>query len=306
MLELRLQEWLKSRSEPEFLVKALKAPVDVKVTNSIVDQIQRSLIMGVLNVTPDSFSDGGKFESLDSAIKHAQTLVEEGADILDVGGESTRPGASEVSVQEELDRVIPIIETIKKELDVAVSVDTSKHQVMSAAVGAGADMINDVTALSDVNARQVVAESGLPVCLMHMQGKPRQMQENPSYSNVVADVKEYLQNVANLCEQSGIAHENIILDPGIGFGKTLEHNLRLLAAVPEIRAFGYPVLIGVSRKSMIEHMLKRSVDQRLSASLGLAVQAVLNGADIVRVHDVRETHDAIRAVEAVANVNMSA
>lgn len=278
-----LQQWLRSRSE---------------------GSQKRSLIMGVLNVTPDSFSDGGRFNSLDAALKQAETLVEEGADILDVGGESTRPGAVDVAVQEELDRVIPVIEKIKTALDIAVSVDTRKHQVMSAAVDAGVDMINDVTALSDAKARQVVANSGLPICLMHMQGKPREMQQNPSYENVVSDVKEYLQGVAKVSEQSNIASENIILDPGIGFGKTLEHNLKLLAALPEIRAFGYPVLIGVSRKSMIDHLLTRDVDQRLAASLGLAVQAVLNGADIVRVHDVRETYDAVRAAEAVANVSV--
>ena len=293
MSQLILNEWLTSRRS------------DSKSTQGTPDSVKHSLIMGVLNVTPDSFSDGGKFASLDAAIQQAQVLAEEGADILDIGGESTRPGAVEVSVQEELDRVIPVIEAIKKELDIIISVDTSKHDVMSAAVTAGVDMINDVSALSDQKARQVVADSGLPVCLMHMQGKPRQMQKNPSYNNVVVDVKDYLQNVAALCEQSNIASENIILDPGIGFGKTLEHNLKLLAAVPEIRAFGYPVLIGVSRKSMIDHLLKRDVDQRLPASIGLAVQAVLNGADIVRVHDVRETHDAVRAVEAVAHASMS-
>ena len=288
MLQRELREWLKSRSE-------------FKSSKGISNQAKRSLIMGVLNVTPDSFSDGGKFDSLDAAIKQAENLAEEGADILDIGGESTRPGATAVSIQEELDRVIPVIEIIKKELDIAVSVDTSKHQVMSAAVIVGVDMINDVTALTDDNARQTVADSGLPVCLMHMQGKPRAMQENPRYDNVVVDVKNYLNRVADLCEQSNIASENIIIDPGIGFGKTLEHNLKLLAAIPEISAFGYPVLIGVSRKSLIDQLLNRKVDQRLSASLGLAVQAVLNGADIVRVHDVQETYDAVRAVEAVAS-----
>jgi len=282
MLQLTLQQWLKSRSE--------------------LSKNTQSLIMGVLNVTPDSFSDGGKFNSLDAAIKQAETMAEEGAGILDVGGESTRPGAVEVSVQEELDRVIPVIEKIKKELDISVSVDTSKHEVMSAAVVAGVDMINDVTALSSPQARQIVADSGLPVCLMHMQGKPGVMQQKPSYEDVVDDVKDYLRKVASLCEQSNISRENIILDPGIGFGKTLDHNLKLLSALPEIRAFDYPVLIGVSRKSMIDHLLGREVSQRLAASLGLAVQAVLNGADIVRVHDVQETHDAIRSAEAVINV----
>lgn len=257
--------------------------------------------MGVINVTPDSFSDGGRFNSLNAALKHAESLVEQGADILDIGGESTRPGAAEVLVQQEIDRVIPIIEKIKQEFDTPISIDTSKHEVMSAAVAVGVDMINDVTALSDSNARKVVADSGLPVCLMHMQGKPRMMQQNPTYKHVVSDVKTYLQSIASLCEQENIDRKNIILDPGIGFGKTLEHNLELLAALPEICAFGYPVLIGVSRKSMIDHLLQREVDERLAASLGLAVQAVLNGADIIRVHDVRETYDAIRAVEAVVN-----
>lgn len=280
-----LESWLKSHSDDP--------------------QESKSLIMGVLNVTPDSFSDGGQFNTLELAMRHAVTLVGEGADILDVGGESTRPGAAVVSVQEEIDRVIPLIEKIKQELDVTVSVDTSKHEVMSAAIAAGVDMINDVTALSDLKARQVVAESGLPVCLMHMQGKPSEMQLQPTYQDVVTDVKDYLQNVISLCQKSGINRENIILDPGIGFGKTLEHNLKLLAALPDICNFGCPVLIGVSRKSMIDHLLGRKVGERLSASLGLAVQAVLNGANIVRVHDVRETYDAVRSVEAVAKFSQS-
>ncbi len=267
---------------------------------------QGSLIMGVLNVTPDSFSDGGKFVGADSALEHAHTLIEQGADIIDVGGESTRPGAEAVSVQQELDRVLPIVELIQaNHSSIPISVDTSKPEVMQAAIDLGVAMINDVTALKGQGAKKIVADSRLPVCIMHMQGQPRTMQAEPQYVDVVREVVGYLSNVADECIATGIQREHIIVDPGIGFGKTLEHNLRLLGAIPAMKALGLPVLIGVSRKSMIDHLLKRPVEQRLPASLALAAQAVINGADIVRVHDVQATFDAIRSVEAVMQFNVS-
>lgn len=261
---------------------------------------QHCLIMGVMNVTPDSFSDGGKLSSLDAALKHADRLIQEGADILDVGGESTRPGAAPVTLQEELDRVIPVIEALKSEFDTPVSVDTCKASVMQAAVKVGVDMLNDVTALSDPNSLDVVADSQLPVCVMHMQGEPRTMQANPQYDNVVLEVQAFLETVSQKCEKAGVLPENIILDPGLGFGKTLEHNLQLLAAVPDLCQLGYSVLIGGSRKSMIGQLLDRDVSERMPASIALAAQAALNGTRIVRVHDVKETYDAVRLVEAVA------
>lgn len=256
--------------------------------------------MGIINVTPDSFSDGGRYVQVDTALQHGLALTNEGADILDVGGESTRPGAAEVSLQEELDRVIPIIETLVKETATPISIDSYKPQVIRAAVGAGAAMINDVHALRAVGALQAAAETQVPVCLMHMQSQPKTMQQSPRYENVVADVIEFLEQRIVACTDAGISGDRLIADPGIGFGKTLQHNLALLYAIPEMRTkLGCELLIGVSRKSMIDALLQRPVDQRLFASLGLAVQATLNGAKIVRVHDVRATYDAVRSVEAV-------
>lgn len=260
----------------------------------------KCLIMGVMNITPDSFSDGGKLSSLDIALKQGERLIKEGADILDVGGESTRPGASPVSLNEELDRVIPVIEGLKSRFDIIISVDTSKPEVMQAATDVEVDMLNDVTALSSPESVQVVANSGLPVCVMHMQGKPRTMQKEPRYEDVVAEVGKFLSDISQTCLNAGIQAEHIIVDPGLGFGKSLEHNLKLLAAVPQLCDLGFSLLIGGSRKSMIDHLLTRNVNERMPASIALAAQAALNGARIVRVHDVRETYDAVRMVEAVA------
>ncbi len=256
--------------------------------------------MGVMNITPDSFSDGGKLSTLESATDHAKKLIEEGADILDVGGESTRPGAAPVGLQEELDRVIPVIESLKSQFDTRVSVDTHKPEVMQAAIDVGVDMLNDVTALSNPESFAVVAKSTIPVCVMHMQGEPRTMQVSPKYDNVVLDVSRFLSSISERCIDAGINADRIIIDPGLGFGKNLEHNLKLLAAVPELCDLGFPVLIGGSRKSMIGHLLGRPVNQRMPASIALAAQAALNGASIVRVHDVQQTFDAVRLVEAVA------
>ena len=261
---------------------------------------KEAAIMGIINATPDSFSDGGLFNQMDLAVKHALTLVEQGADILDVGGESTRPGADKVSLQEELDRVIPLIEKLNDETNVPISIDTYKPQVMQAAVDAGASMINDVNGLRAEGATKVAGDTGVPVCIMHMLGAPKTMQQSPSYDNVVDEVIAFLQAQINVCSEHGIDESDIVVDPGIGFGKSLSHNLLLLKNVEKIKqTFACHVLIGVSRKSMIDLILGRPVEQRVSASVGLAVQSVINGAKIVRVHDVQQSYDAIRSVEAV-------
>ena len=256
--------------------------------------------MGIINTTPDSFSDGGQFLAAEFAVKHGLKLVQEGADILDVGGESTRPGADSVSLQAELDRVIPVVERLVAETSTPVSIDTYKPQVMQAAVDAGASMINDVNALRANGALDVVQTSNVPVCLMHMLGSPKNMQKAPSYDNVVADVIAFLNQRIKHCQSHGIDKHDLIVDPGIGFGKTVAHNLALLKALPDlVEKTDCKVLIGVSRKSMIDTVLDRKVQERLPAGLGLAVQARLNGAKILRVHDVRATYDAVRAAEAV-------
>lgn len=260
-------------------------------------------IMGILNVTPDSFSDGGRFDRTEDAIRHAERMVNEGADILDVGGESTRPGASAVGESEEIDRVIPVIESIVSRIDVPVSIDTSKAAVMNAAVEAGACMINDVNALRGAGALEVAAGLGVPVCLMHMQGEPRTMQQSPSYSEVVSDVIEFLLRRVAACEAVGISRDNIVLDPGFGFGKTLEHNLSLLRALPSLVEQGYPVLAGISRKSMLGMITGRDVGQRLAGSLAAALIALQGGAAILRVHDVAETVDVLRVWQAVSAAN---
>jgi dihydropteroate synthase len=258
--------------------------------------------MGVINATPDSFSDGGSFIDAEAALLHGLAIAEQGADILDIGGESTRPGAVKVSLQEELDRVIPVIELLSQSSNVPISIDTYKAEVMRAAIQAGASMVNDVNGLQGHGTIDVVAEYQLPVCLMHMQGTPKNMQDAPNYQSVVDEVNGFFDNRVKACSDAGIDVTDIILDPGIGFGKTLRHNFQLLNNIDQIRQrHGCEVLIGVSRKSLIDNFLGRSVSQRLPASLGLAVQAVLNGAKIVRVHDVRETYDAVRMVEAVRN-----
>jgi len=260
-------------------------------------------VMGILNVTPDSFSDGGRFVGRDSAIAHAREMVAEGASIIDIGGESTRPGAADVSVQEELDRVIPVIESLHLELPVIISVDTSKPEVMRAAVAAGAGLINDVRALREPGALQVAVDSHVPVCLMHMQGAPRTMQQQPEYQDVVTEVRDFLVARATDCIAAGIPAEQILLDPGFGFGKTLEHNLRLLRQLPVLVQTGYPLLVGLSRKSMIGQLLDLPVEQRLQPSVALAVLASWLGARILCVHDVAATVQAVRVCAAVKDVD---
>lgn len=256
-------------------------------------------VMGILNLTPDSFSDGGRFTRLDSALDHARRMVEEGAGIIDVGGESTRPGAQTVSESEELQRVIPVIEKLIGELDVPVSIDTSKPEVMRAAVAAGAGMINDVMALQAPGALQAAVASKVPVCLMHMRGQPRTMQLAPSYRDVVEEVREFFDTRITACTEAGIARKHLLIDPGFGFGKSLEHNLALLRHLDEFQACGVPILVGLSRKSMIGALLgDRPVDGRLFGSVAAAVIAYLMGASIIRVHDVGATVDALKVAAA--------
>ena len=256
-------------------------------------------VMGVLNVTPDSFSDGGRFNHQGTAILRARQMVTDGAAFIDVGGESTRPGAAKVSVQEELDRVCPVVEAIARELDVVVSVDTSTPEVMSQTAELGAGLVNDVRALCRDGALEAVASAGVPVCVMHIQGEPETMQNRPEYQNVLREVGEFLTQRVRAAAQAGIETRNIILDPGFGFGKNLEHNLRLLASLEQLQALGHPLLVGMSRKSMLGHITGREVDERLPASLAAATISAMKGASIIRAHDVRETVDAVRVAMAV-------
>ena len=260
--------------------------------------LSRPRVMGIVNVTPDSFSDGGQHLQRDAAIAHAQRLFEEGADILDIGGESTRPGALPVGVQEELDRVLPIIESLHG-LPVPVSVDTCKPEVMQAAIAAGAHMINDINALQDAAALDAVAASSVAVCLMHKQGTPQTMQQQPQYQDPVAEIGGFLRARIAAAEAAGIERTRIVIDPGFGFGKTLAHNLDLLRHLDNLCQLGVPVLAGLSRKSMLGAITGRDVGHRLSASVAAALIAVQRGAAIVRVHDVRETVDALKILDAV-------
>ena len=257
--------------------------------------------MGILNVTPDSFSDGGLFLSADKAVDHVAIMINEGADIIDVGGESTRPGATPVTTDEENERVIPIIEAVSQRFDVLISIDTSKAEVMEAAVNAGAGMVNDVRALSEKNSLQVLAEMSVPVCLMHMQGQPGTMQDKPAYEDVLVEVREFLAERIEICVAAGIDKNRLILDPGFGFGKTQQQNFSLLNGLESLSIDGLPILAGLSRKSLIGQTLGLPVDERVYASIALALLAVKNGASIIRVHDVKATCEAIRMFEAVEN-----
>ncbi|MFK3826366.1 dihydropteroate synthase [Pseudomonas yamanorum] len=266
---------------------------------SRVLDLARTHVMGILNVTPDSFSDGGRFSQLDAALRHAEAMVAAGATLIDVGGESTRPGARAVSPLEELERVAPIVERIHRELDVIISVDTSTPAVMRETARLGAGLINDVRSLQRDGALDAAAATGLPVCLMHMLGEPGTMQDDPHYDNLVGEVKDFLVERMAQCAAVGIAPERIILDPGFGFAKTLQHNLSLFKHMESLHALGRPLLVGVSRKSMIGLALNRPVGERLHGSLALAALAVVKGARILRVHDVAETIDVVRMIAAV-------
>ena len=255
--------------------------------------------MGILNVTPDSFSDGGQFNRLEDALERALQMQEQGAEIIDIGGESTRPGATPVTVDEEIERVIPVIEKIRQHSDIAISIDTSKPRVMRAAIEAGASMVNDVNALHAEGAIELCVEYQVPVCLMHKQGDPSDMQDRPQYENAVEEIKQYLIERANICIEAGLSAEKICIDPGFGFGKTLENNLSLLKEMAQFCALDYPVLVGISRKSMFGLLLGREVEDRLVASTSAVVIAYHKGARFFRVHDVAETCDALKLCEAI-------
>jgi len=256
-------------------------------------------VMGILNVTPDSFSDGGFFSNIDNALQQAEKMVVQGATIIDIGGESTRPGAADVATQQELDRVLPIIEKISSTLDCWISIDTSKAVVMREAVNVGANLINDVRALQEPGALAAAVDAQVPVCLMHMQGAPRSMQSAPHYESLLTEIEFFLLERAAACINAGIKKDNIILDLGFGFGKQLKHNFELLAATQQFVKLGYPLLTGVSRKSMFGQLLNRNVNERLAGSLAGALIAIQQGSQIIRVHDVAETVDIIKVLQAV-------
>lgn len=264
----------------------------------VVD-LSRCHVMGILNVTPDSFSDGGRFNSFDAAMARARQMVADGATFIDVGGESTRPARPRCPFRKSWDRVCPVVEAIARELDVVVSVDTSSPQVMTETAKLGAGLINDVRALQREGAPEAAAVAGIPVCLMHIKGEPATMQERPYYQNLRREVCAFLAERVTVAEQAGVRPEHILLDPGFGFGKNLDHNLALLAALEQLDILGYPLLIGVSRKSMLGQLTGREVGERLPASLAAATIAAMKGASIVRVHDVRETVDAVKVATAV-------
>jgi dihydropteroate synthase len=268
-----------------------------------MDFSSRTHIMGILNVTPDSFSDGGKFFKLDDAVKQGIKMAEEGADIIDVGGESTRPGSNPLTVEEELSRVIPVIEALSKEVDIPISIDTYKARVAKEALDAGAQMMNDISALRvDPEMKKVAAEYDVPIVLMHIKGTPKNMQENPYYEDVIGEITEYLQDSIKIATDAGVDAGKIIIDPGIGFGKRLEDNLNILKNLKKFSILGCPILIGCSRKSFIGKILDLSVEERLVGSLAALAVAVMNGANIVRVHDVKESKRVAQMVDTLLYV----
>lgn len=263
--------------------------------------LDRPHVMGILNVTPDSFSDGGQFNSLEKALQQAERMIKAGVSIIDIGGESTRPGAPEVTLEDELSRVIPAIKAIRANFDVWISIDTSKAEVMRQAVEAGADLINDVRALQEPGALEAAAQAQVPVCLMHMKGQPRTMQANPSYDDVFTDVEDFLKERVEACESVGIPKEQLILDPGFGFGKTIEHNYHLLAHLEKFHTLGLPILAGISRKSMIFKLLDKAPADCMVGSVTCATIAAMKGAQIIRVHDVEDTLEAMKIIEVMNN-----
>ncbi|NRA55339.1 MAG: dihydropteroate synthase [Gammaproteobacteria bacterium] len=269
----------------------------LKSKNKIL-RLDTPKIMGILNVTPDSFSDGGRFNNHQQALVQVEKMLNDGATIIDIGGESTRPGAPDVAVAQELDRVIPVIEAIATRFDCWISIDTSKAPVMAAAVNAGADLINDVRALQEPDALSVAAQLDVPVCLMHMQGQPRTMQAAPKYDELISQIIVFFEQRIAACEQAGIKKEHIIVDPGFGFGKTMGHNFSLIKHLTAFEALGLPILAGLSRKSMFDHLLSRAPNERLAASLAGALLCAQQGAKIIRVHDVKETADVIKVLAA--------
>ncbi|MDH0290189.1 dihydropteroate synthase [Pseudomonas sp. GD04087] len=279
-------------------MSSLYHPTRLPCGNRVLD-LSRPHVMGILNVTPDSFSDGGRFNQRDAALRHAAEMVAAGATLIDIGGESTRPGARLVSPTEELERVAPVVEAIARELDVVISVDTSTPAVMRETARLGAGLINDVRSLQRDGALDAAVDTGLPVCLMHMRGEPGNMQDDPRYPDILQEVRGFLEERITICEAVGIARERIVIDPGFGFAKTQSHNLNLFRQMEGLMAMGCPLLVGVSRKSMIGRALAREVGGRLYGSLALAALAVAKGASIIRVHDVAETVDVVRMIHAV-------
>lgn len=261
--------------------------------------LSRCHVMGILNVTPDSFSDGGRFNRPDAALQRARQMVADGASFIDVGGESTRPGAAPVSVQEELDRVCPVVEAIHRELDAVISVDTSSPEVIRETASLGAGLINDVRSLTREGALEAAVAAEIPVSLMHMKGEPGVMQKRPEYRNLLREVSRFLMDRVRAVEQAGIPADRILLDPGFGFGKNLDHNLELLHSLERMKILGHPLFVGMSRKSMLGQITGREVEERLPASIAVATIAAMKGASVIRVHDVRETMDAVRVVAAL-------
>ena len=272
----------------------------ITANNKTLD-LSQPHVMAILNVTPDSFSDGGQFHSLDNALMQADKMITAGVSIIDIGGESTRPGAPDVTLEEELARVIPVIKAIRAKYDVWISIDTSKAEVMRQAIAAGADIINDVRSLREPGALEVAAHAGLPICLMHMQGQPRSMQTNPHYDDLLQEVGDFLQERIDACEAVGIAREQLILDPGFGFGKTLAHNYQMLAHLERFHQFNLPLLAGMSRKSMLFKLLDKAPSECVAASVSCATIAAMKGAQIIRVHDFEQTLDAVKVVSATLN-----
>lgn len=273
----------------------------IQPNQALLSHLKNVQVMGILNVTPDSFSDGGKFSNFDKALNQVELMLNNGVDIIDIGGESTRPGAADVSTTDEISRVIPLLKAIKSRFDINVSIDTSKAEVMKEAICNDADMINDVRALQNTGCLDVIAQSDVLVCLMHMKGMPRTMQENPQYENIIDDILSFFVQRIKECEQKGIKKDRLILDPGFGFGKTVKHNYQMLSQLSRFKKLNLPLLSGTSRKSMIGHLLNREVDQRLAGSLTTSILAVQQGAKIIRVHDVAETVDAIKVLTEVAH-----
>lgn len=275
-------------------------PKSIKTGNKTLDFGHRTYIMGVLNVTPDSFSDGSKFIEVDKAVAHAGQMLADGADIIDVGGESTRPGSKSVSAEQEKKRVLPVIERLAKETDVIISIDTTKAEVAEAALSAGASMVNDISGLHfDPEMARVAADHGVPVCIMHIQGNPENMQQNPIYNDLMGEIINYLEEGLEIAEKAGILHEKIIVDPGIGFGKTVEHNLEILKKLRELKVLGCPILVGTSRKSLIGSVLDLPVEERLEGTAATVAISIAKGVDIIRVHDVKHMSRVIKMTDAV-------
>jgi dihydropteroate synthase len=272
----------------------------LEIGQRVLDLSSRTHLMGVLNVTPDSFSDGGKFFKLEEAVKQGLQLAEEGAEIIDVGGESTRPGSEPIAIEEELRRVIPVIEELTKRIKMPISIDTYKSRVAKEALDSGASMVNDISGLRyDPEMKKVIAEYDVPLVLMHIKGTPKNMQENPKYENLLEDIKSYLNQSISIAEEAGIGEDKIIIDPGIGFGKTLNDNLKILKNLREFKSLGRPIMIGVSRKSFIGKILDLPTDERLEGSLASMAVAIMNGANILRVHDVKESKRVAKLVDAI-------